>query len=416
MNGRREEATPIHFIPRLQNASCRIVRHLEVPVTQNDPSPERNRSGLCREYSVRLLEELPPVLKESQLEILETIAAGAFGRAVKVRHRQFGCLLVVKEVLNNSKENEETLIRELPDRNKTVFLVLSDFSFLCGIPFEKVSVLRNLKHPNILTCLAIVVRNKRLCLVTEYIDRGSIHQILLNSPEEQPPSFCTRVSFARDIATGMAFIHENNIIHRDLTTHNCLARQDGSVVVSDFGLSKIIQPDPPYDWSLEQAKHKMNQMHLSDEEETETNKNLEMTDSGSNLSNGRRRPVRPRCHTVVGSPFSMAPEMLAGKPYDQSVDVYSFGVIICQLLALCDSDPDHIPRCSDTLCVDVNAFMATHSDILKDGPPVLINAARQCLSFQPADRPSFNTCRDWLDECLLYLTSGKVPPEGIMER
>ncbi|TGZ67152.1 hypothetical protein CRM22_004944 [Opisthorchis felineus] len=373
-----------------ENASCRIVRHLEVPVTKNDPSPERNRSGLCREYSVRLLEELPPVLKELQLEILETIAAGAFGRAVKVRHRQLGCHLVVKEVLNNSKENEQTLIRE-------------------------VSVLRNLKHPNILTCLAIVVRNKRLCLVTEYIDRGSVHQILLDSPEEQPPSFCTRVSFARDIATGMAFIHENNIVHRDLTTHNCLARQDGSVVVSDFGLSKIIQPDPPHDWSLEQATHK-NQIHLSYEEETELNKNSEMTNSGSNLSNGRRRPFRSRCHTVVGSPFSMAPEMLAGKPYDQSVDVYSFGVIICQLLALCDSDPDHIPRCSDTLCIDVDAFMATHSNILKDGPPVLINAARQCLSFQPADRPSFNSCRDWLDECLLYLTSGKVPPEDIMER
>ncbi|TGZ67151.1 hypothetical protein CRM22_004944 [Opisthorchis felineus] len=308
----------------------------------------------------------------------------------EVRHRQLGCHLVVKEVLNNSKENEQTLIRE-------------------------VSVLRNLKHPNILTCLAIVVRNKRLCLVTEYIDRGSVHQILLDSPEEQPPSFCTRVSFARDIATGMAFIHENNIVHRDLTTHNCLARQDGSVVVSDFGLSKIIQPDPPHDWSLEQATHK-NQIHLSYEEETELNKNSEMTNSGSNLSNGRRRPFRSRCHTVVGSPFSMAPEMLAGKPYDQSVDVYSFGVIICQLLALCDSDPDHIPRCSDTLCIDVDAFMATHSNILKDGPPVLINAARQCLSFQPADRPSFNSCRDWLDECLLYLTSGKVPPEDIMER
>ncbi|GAA57757.1 LIM domain kinase 1 [Clonorchis sinensis] len=163
---------------RNKNASCRIVRHLEVPVKQNDSSPEQNRSGLCREYSVRLLEEVPPVLNESQLEILETIAAGAFGRAMKVRHRQLGCLLVVKEVLNNSKENEETLVRE-------------------------VSVLRNLTHPNILTCLAIVVRNKRLCLVTEYIDRGSIHQILLDSPEEQPPSICTRVSFARDIATGM---------------------------------------------------------------------------------------------------------------------------------------------------------------------------------------------------------------------
>ena len=48
--------------------------------------------------------------------------------------------------------------------------------------------------------------------------------------------------------------------------------------------------------------------------------------------------------SVVGNPFWMAPEMMNGKPYDNKVDVFAFGIIVCETLARVLSDPDVLPR------------------------------------------------------------------------
>ncbi len=48
--------------------------------------------------------------------------------------------------------------------------------------------------------------------------------------------------------------------------------------------------------------------------------------------------------TVVGSPFWMAPEMMKGMLYDNKVDVFSFGIIVCEMMARVISDPDVLPR------------------------------------------------------------------------
>ncbi|KAA3673800.1 uncharacterized protein DEA37_0010717, partial [Paragonimus westermani] len=82
---------------------------LSTPETSNE---SRQHSSLSRNYSARLFEGLPANIEESQLEILGLIGSGAFGRAWKVRHRQHGCLLVLKEVLNGSNDQEEALVRE----------------------------------------------------------------------------------------------------------------------------------------------------------------------------------------------------------------------------------------------------------------------------------------------------------------
>ena len=47
---------------------------------------------------------------------------------------------------------------------------------------------------------------------------------------------------------------------------------------------------------------------------------------------------------VVGTPFWMAPECLRGDAYDEKIDVFSFGIVVCQTLARIDADPDVLPR------------------------------------------------------------------------
>ncbi|KAF6768396.1 hypothetical protein AHF37_11497 [Paragonimus kellicotti] len=177
--------TSVWFSRTSQNtASCRErrlrTRRLEdrnLPCTPETSNESLQHSSLSRNYSVRLFDGLPENIEESQLETLGLIGSGAFGKAWKVRHRQHGCLLVLKEVLNGGSDQEEALIREI-------------------------NLLRNLNHPNILTCIGVVVWNKRISLVTEYIAQGSLHRVLMESPLELL-TCCKRVSYARDITAGM---------------------------------------------------------------------------------------------------------------------------------------------------------------------------------------------------------------------
>ena len=51
-----------------------------------------------------------------------------------------------------------------------------------------------------------------------------------------------------------------------------------------------------------------------------------------------------RTQSVVGNPFWMAPEVINGKSYDEKADVFSFGIILCELISRLEADPEELPR------------------------------------------------------------------------
>ena len=51
-----------------------------------------------------------------------------------------------------------------------------------------------------------------------------------------------------------------------------------------------------------------------------------------------------RSQSVVGTPYWMAPEVLNGKSYDEKADVFSYGIVVCEVISRLDADPDEIPR------------------------------------------------------------------------
>lgn len=105
---------------------------------------------------------------------------------------------------------------------------------------KEAQVLRNLNHPNVIKLLGILfTKQKHLNLVLEFIGGGTLKDIIHNISIGLP--WKLRVGYARDIAAAMQYLHSLNIIHRDLKSDNCLVRENGrSVVVADFGLSRII--------------------------------------------------------------------------------------------------------------------------------------------------------------------------------
>ncbi|XP_010170820.1 dual specificity testis-specific protein kinase 2-like [Antrostomus carolinensis] len=97
--------------------------------------------------------------------------------------------------------------------------------------------------------------------------------------------------------------------------------------------------------------------------------------------------------SLVGSAFWMAPEMLRGEPYDRKVDVFSFGIVLCEILGRIPADPEVLPRTQD-YGLDVNAFQG----MISECPKQVMDLAASCCRVEAFKRPSFSEILDELED------------------
>ncbi|XP_029609967.1 dual specificity testis-specific protein kinase 2 isoform X1 [Salmo trutta] len=206
---------------------------------------------------------------------------------------------------------------------------------------REVQLMNRLSHPNILRFVGVCVNEGQLHALTEYINGGNLEQLL---DSDQYLSWTVRMGLSLDIARGLQYLHSRGIFHRDLTSKNCLVRWASgqcTAVVGDFGLAEKI---PEY----------------SEESDQE--------------------PL-----AVVGSPYWMAPEVLRGEVYNEKVDVFAYGIILCEVIARIQADPDVLPRTED-FGLDIETFQ----HMVGDCPPDFLNLAVTCCHMDPKRRPSFS--------------------------
>ncbi len=139
-----------------------------------------------------------------------------------------------------------------------------------------------LQHPNLVTVHDIGCHKGVYYLAAEYIPGGTLKERI----HEGGMSIADCLDIATDVANGLDFAHQKGFVHRDVKPGNVLFRDDGRVVLADFGIAKAMD--------------------------------------GSNSSTV--------AGTSVGTPDYMSPEQARGEPVDGRSDLYSLGTMLFEML------------------------------------------------------------------------------------
>ncbi|KAK7259674.1 hypothetical protein RIF29_25287 [Crotalaria pallida] len=110
---------------------------------------------------------------------------------------------------------------------------------------SEVDALSKARHKNVVMLLGSCSEGNQRLLVYEYVCNGSLDQHLYKH-SRRPLSWKDRVKVANGAAKGLLYLHENNIIHRDMTPNNILLTHDYEVLLGDFGLARFVEEDSSY--------------------------------------------------------------------------------------------------------------------------------------------------------------------------
>jgi serine/threonine protein kinase len=214
-------------------------------------------------------------------EILSPIGAGGMGEVYRAR---------------DAKLNRDVALKILPNEFAADPERLARFK-------REAQVLASLNHPNVGAIYGFEDSGAAHALVLEFVEGPTLADRITRGPlllDEALP-------IARQIADALEAAHEQGIIHRDLKPANIKVRDDGTVKVLDFGLAKALDP----------ASGSRPQV------------------SGAAVTNSPTR-TSPALMTgagmIIGTAAYMAPEQAAGKAVDRRADIWSFGVVLWEML------------------------------------------------------------------------------------
>ncbi|OIW33234.1 Pkinase-domain-containing protein [Coniochaeta ligniaria NRRL 30616] len=149
----------------------------------------------------------------SSFQQLEKLGEGTYATVFKGRNRQTGEFVALKEIHLDSEEGTpSTAIREI-------------------------SLMKELKHDNIVGLHDVIHTENKLMLVFEYMD-GDLKRYMDTQGDRGALKPMTIKSFMYQLLKGIAFCHDNRVLHRDLKPQNLLINSKGQLKIGDFGLAR----------------------------------------------------------------------------------------------------------------------------------------------------------------------------------
>ena len=225
-----------------------------------------------------------------EYEVQKTLGRGSFGVVSLVCERSSGTLVVCKELSVQGMRPKE--LRQAA---------------------TEVALQASLRHPHILPIIGVHEQPGKLRLILQYAPLGSLEERI--SMYESSGWVFSQSEVSRWVgqaAAALQYMHDQRILHRDLSTSNLLLNEDDDVLITDFGLSCMLKR--ANDKALERSTD-MSQSRLGDSKDSELLRTM-------------------LAKTMCGTPNYMSPELVEGKGYDRRSDLWSLGVVIFELLTL----------------------------------------------------------------------------------
>ena len=229
----------------------------------------------------------------------------------------------------------------------------------------EVDALTKLRHPNIVQYLGCVISPPTYCLVLEFCDAGDLYRAL-RFPT--PPGLTLRV--ARAVGAGMAYLHRRSIMHRDLKSSNVLLTTSGGVKLTDFGVA------------------------------------VQVAGTSPGREGGASSPMETSCDpltTETGTYRWMAPEVTRHEGYTKSADVFSYGMLLFELIAHEVPFADR-PPLQAAVAIGLQDL---RPPLPEDTPVPIATLVRRCWNRRPGLRPKF----DEVITTLQHAHAGLTPQE-----
>ncbi|CAB4376080.1 unnamed protein product [Rhizophagus irregularis] len=202
------------------------------------------------------------------------IGGGAFGSVYLAVNLDTGDLMAVKEIRFQDPSSLTTLYRSVK---------------------EEMSVMEMLDHPNIVSYYGIEVHRDKVYIFMEYCQGGSLASQLEHGRIEDEGVI---QYYVYQMLHGLGYLHENDIVHRDIKPDNILLDHNGVIKFVDFGAAKIL------------AKNQKTMGRTTMAQKSKTN-----------------------VHSLTGTPMYMAPEIITGgeKGRKGSMDIWSLGCCVLEM-------------------------------------------------------------------------------------
>ncbi|XP_052780747.1 serine/threonine-protein kinase Nek4-like isoform X2 [Mya arenaria] len=253
------------------------------------------------------------VLALEQFEYIRNIGKGSYGEVTLARHKRDRKQYVLKKINLKKASSRERRSAE-----------------------QEAKLLSKLKHPNIVSYKDSFEKDGLLYIAMQFCEGGDLY----NKLKEQRGTLLDErqlVEWFVQIAMALQYMHERNILHRDLKTQNIFLTKSKIIKVGDLGIARVL-------------------------------------DNSSDMAT-----------TLIGTPYYMSPELFSNKPYNHKSDVWALGCCVYEMMTL-----KHAFNAKDMNSLVYKILRGKMPPMPRQYGKDLVDLVRNMLHQDPSKRPTVN--------------------------